>query len=560
MTGADRSWSDLLGRRLSRRALLKAGAVSGLGLGLWGCAPRAAPSAPQAQQQEGPRRGGTLRLNLMTENPPTLDPYLNVSYRTKIFSGFVYSRLLKFKYGPNIGANAFIPGEPDLAERYEVSQDGTTWTFYLRKNARWHNKPPLNGRPVTAQDVVWAFNRFMKESPERNVFAQVADVKPADDYTVQFKLNRPWAPFLTNISSYFFWVVPREVVEQYGDASKIVVGSGPFMLENFESGVSFTFTRNPDYYEEGRPYVDKVIGLIIPDTATAMAALRAREVDMAGVNPQDLENFKQTVPDAKIYQWEYLLIPFMYWRADKPPFNDPRVRQAVSMAIDRDEILKVVYNGEGGWNNFIPWALQSWWLDPKSPEMGPAGKYFKYDPRAARELLAAAGYPNGLKTVLISTPGYGTVWVQYVELIHAQLKRAGFDVELRMQEYSAYISTTFLGKFEEGMVWGLQTPFQEPHDFLFGMFHSKGNRNHAHINDPTLDQMVDKQAETLNIDERRRLIFDIQRYAADKMYYVPGSVPYVYWAVHPYIGGYYPYSTTEYGYAGTVLTRIWLNK
>jgi ABC-type transport system substrate-binding protein len=147
-----------------------------------------------------------------------------------------------------------------------------------------------------------------------------------------------------------------------------------------------------------------------------------------------------------------------------------------------------------------------------------------------------------------------------VELIHAQLKRAGFDVELRMQEYSAYISTTFLGKFEEGMVWGLQTPFQEPHDFLFGMFHSKGNRNHAHINDPTLDQMIDKQAETLNMDERRKLIFDIQRYAAEKMYYVPGSVPYVYWAVHPYIGGYYPYSTTEFGYGGVMVPRVWLNK
>ena len=201
MAGDDRKWAHLLGRRLSRRALLKAGAVSGLGFGLWGCAPQAAPSAPQAQQQEGPRRGGTLRLNLMTENPPTLDPYLNVSYRTKIFSGFVYSRLLKFKYGPDVGANAFIPGEPDLAERYEVSQDGTTWTFYLRKNARWHNKPPLNGRPVTAQDVVWSFNRFMKESAERARFSQVTDVQPVDDYTVQFKLRQPYAPFLSNIAA-----------------------------------------------------------------------------------------------------------------------------------------------------------------------------------------------------------------------------------------------------------------------------------------------------------------------------------------------------------------------
>jgi ABC-type transport system substrate-binding protein len=495
----------------------------------------------------------------MTENPPTLDPHLNVSYRTQIFAGFVYSRLIKYKYGPDIDATAFIPGEPDLAERYEVSQDGTTWTFYLRKNARWHNKPPVNGRPVTAQDVVWSFNRFMKESPERVRFAQVADIKAADEHTIQFQLKQPWAPFLSNIAAPWVWILPREVVEQYGDASKVVVGSGPFMLENFESGVAFNLVRNPDYYEEGRPYVDKVTGLIIPDAATSLAALRAREIDMGEVIPQDLESFKQTNPDAAIYKWAYWF-PFMYWRVDKPPFNDPRVRQAVSLAIDRDEIIKVVYNGDGYWNAFIPRVLSSWWLDPRSPEMGPSGRYFKYDPRAARELLAAAGFPNGLKTVLISTPGYGSLWTQYVELIHAQLKRAGFDVELRMVEYSAYISTYFSGKFEEGMVWGLQSTFQEPHDYLFNMLHSKGARNHAHVNDPDLDQLIERQAQILDVNERKKVILEIQRYLGEKMYYVPGPGRFYYWAVQQYVGGYYPYATNEYGYGGVMVPRVWLNK
>jgi peptide/nickel transport system substrate-binding protein len=547
----------LTSRPLSRRAVLKVGALAGIGLGLAACVPQATPAPGQFSGQDTPRRGGTLRLNLMTENPPTLDPHLNVSYRTQIFAGFVYSRLLKYKYGPDLEATSFIPGEPDLAERYEVSQDGTTWTFYLRKNARWHNKPPLNGRPVTAQDVVWSFNRFMKESAERARFSQVTDVKPIDDYTVQFKLRQPYAPFLSNIAAPWVWILPREVVEQYGDATKIVVGSGPFILDSFESGVAFNFVRNPDYYEEGRPYVDKVVGLIIPDAATNLAALRAGEIDMGEVDPQNLESFRQTNPDATIHKWGYWFA-FMYWRADKPPFNDPRVRQAVSMAIDRDEIIKVVFNGDGYWNAFIPRVLSSWWLDPKSPEMGPAGKYFKYDPRAARELLAAAGYPNGLKTVLISTPGYGTLWTQYVELVHAQLKRAGFDVELRMVEYSAYISTYFSGKFEEGMVWGLQSTFQEPHDYLYNMLHSKGARNHAHINDPELDQLIEKQAQILDINERKKVILEIQRYAAEKMYYVPGPGRFYYWAVHPRVGGYYPYATNEYGYGGVMVPRVWL--
>ncbi len=192
---------ELASRSLSRRTVLKIGALAGIGLGLAGCMPQTTEAPGQFSSQDTPKRGGTLRLNLMTENPPTLDPHLNVSYRTQIFAGFVYSRLLKYKYGPDLDATSFIPGEPDLAERYEVSQDGTTWTFYLRKNARWHNRPPLNGRPVTAQDVVWSFNRFMKESAERARFSQVTDVQPVDDYTVQFKLRQPYAPFLSNIAA-----------------------------------------------------------------------------------------------------------------------------------------------------------------------------------------------------------------------------------------------------------------------------------------------------------------------------------------------------------------------
>src|SRR5205823_5789534 len=147
----------------------------------------AAPSAPTAATQAQPagataRDGGSFRFSLWTEDPPTLDPYLNVSYRAQEFAAFFYSRLLMSKKAPGISAQAYIM-EGDLAESWKVEPDGKTWTFNLRQNAVWQNKPPMNGRPVTAQDVTWSFDRFMKISPQKSAFDIVADVTAPDAHT-----------------------------------------------------------------------------------------------------------------------------------------------------------------------------------------------------------------------------------------------------------------------------------------------------------------------------------------------------------------------------------------
>src|SRR5207249_3849522 len=208
-----------------------------------------------------------------------------------------------------------------------------------------HNRPPLNARPVTAQDVTWSFERFMKLSPQKSFFDQVADMTAPNDRTVQFKLKDVYAPFENNIGAPTLWVMPKEVIEQDGDATKRIVGSGPFIYDKFESGVGFTGTKNPAYYRAGEPHVDQVEAAMIPDTSTRMAALRGRELDIAEVVQQDLDSLKQSNPDIQIVEWERQLFPILYWKLDRPPFNDVRVRQAVSMGIRRDERIKVLYNG-----------------------------------------------------------------------------------------------------------------------------------------------------------------------------------------------------------------------
>ncbi len=534
-------------------------------------APAAAPTAaaaaqgalptvtPVAQTSATAKDGGTFTFGFLTDNPPGLDPYLNVSYRVQEFAAFFYSRLLMSKKAAGVAANAYIM-EGDLAESWKPSSDGLTWTFTLRQNAKWHNLPPMNGRPVTAQDVAWSFDHFMQTSPQKSTFNQVTNVTATDDHTVQFTLKDVYAPFEAAIGSPIFWILPKEVVDQDGDVTQRTVGSGPFILDKFDSGVSVSGKKNPNYYRPGEPHIDNFVGLIIPDTATRMAGLRAHELDYVAIPDTERAGMMQSNPEILYSELEYNLLPFMYWKIDQPPFNDPRVRQAVSMSLNRDNFINVLFNGRGGWDNFLPWALSEWWVDPRGPDQGPSAKYFQYDPQGARQLLAAAGYPNGLQVTLVSTPGYGDTFSQSVELAQQDLKTGGFDATIQMQEYAQYIATHFAGKFEGGntLVWGLETPFTEPHDYLFNMYHPQGTRNHAGVNDDKLTAMIEKQMRTLDRPQRKQIIQDIQRYLGDQMYYVPGAINYNSFAYTPRIQNLFTW--TDYGFGAEVVPKLWIGQ
>jgi len=521
--------------------------------------PAESKPAADAKPAATPKDGGVFRFSIHTEDPPSIDPFLNVSFRCQEFAAFFYSRLLMSKKAPGLAAQSYIM-EGDLAESWKASDDGKSYTFNIRPEAKWHNVAPMNGRPVAGADVAYSFERFMKVSPQKTLFDIVADVSAPNEKTVVFKLKDVYAPFEALIGSPLLWIMPKEVIEQDGDATKRVVGSGPFIFDKFDKGISWSGKKNKDYYRKGEPHVDEFVSLIIPDDATAMAGLRGKEIDFFQVAQQNLDSLKQTNPEIQQVDWEFLYIPFIYWKHAQPPFDDVRVRQAVAMSLDRDELIKTIYNGRGNWNNAVPWALSEWWLDPRGPDMGPNAKNFKFDPAEAKKLLAAAGHPDGLKLEMLSTPGYGQIWVQQVELVASQLKKSGIDVTIKMQEYAAYISTTFLGKFEGGerLVFGLETPFTEPHDFLFNMYHPKGTRNHADVNDPKLTEMIEKQAKTLDKADRKKQIFEIQRYLGEQMYYPPNAASMRTAGLASNIRDFYPRS--DYGLGAEIVPKLWIDK
>jgi peptide/nickel transport system substrate-binding protein len=513
---------------VSRRHLLALGGLTVAGATL-------APSSTRAQT---PKRGGTIALR--TWDPPHFDPFQTISYKTHIALSFTHSRLLKHKAGPSVVPGTF-PIEGDLAESWTQPTD-TTYVFKLRKGVKWHNKPPVNGRELTADDVVFSVNHFLTVKGNANAYMlkSVDKVEALDKYTVRFTLKEPFVWFLDMLSNpHAVAIVAKEVVDKHGDLKKweSVVGTGPWMLDSYRPNVGLTFVRHPSYFIAGQPYIDRVEATVDEDNASRMAAFLSGKYDLgweflgtiARVDwVQIKDTLRQRRPKLQTVEFPSPVMNLISMRIDQKPFNDARVRYAMSLAIDRKAIIDSAYEGVGVMNPPIPAALKEWSIP--FDKLGEGAKYYKYDPAEAKRLLAAAGYPNGFPASICFTT-YGTpVLVDIMQLVQKDLKGIGIDAKIDQKEYGAYIATCFYGKFDS-MTFGPQTGFLEPDNFLFGQYYPEELKNQSHINDPVVADMLVRQRRTLDVAKRREIIFDIQRHLAKQQYYVqmPSQVSIAVW-------------------------------
>ena len=210
-------------------------------------------------------------------DPVHFDPHQTISFKTHTTLSFVYSRLMRHKVGPDVRPGTFSV-EPDLAERWEEVDD-TTYVFHLRKGVKWHNKPPVNGRELVAEDVKFTYDRFLTEQGNANryMLAAVERVEVVDRYTVKFLLKEPYVWFVNALAyPWGMWIIAPEVVQQFGDLKKpeTAIGTGPFLLERHEPNVKTVFKRHPEYFRQGQPYVDGVEWLVLEDDSTGLAMYR----------------------------------------------------------------------------------------------------------------------------------------------------------------------------------------------------------------------------------------------------------------------------------------------
>src|SRR3990172_5730286 len=514
--------------------------------------------APRAAWAQQPKRGGVLKH--VGLEPPTFDIQATVSYQTQLISSFVRRQLFKFVNGATYGASDFTR-VPDLALKAEVSKDGKIYTIALRPGVRWEQRAPVNGRGVVAADVKYSMERALKKSPYASLLGQVEGIETPDKRTVRIHLADAFAPFLHNLAEPWNAILPPEVEDKLGDfkAAESLVGCGPFVLERYEPGVKAVFARNPNYYDKGLPYLDKVEWLFIKDRSTQLSLFRAGQVDIpfydARIPRGDVGSFKRSNPAYPIVFWDWLANRTLAMRTDKAPFNDVRVRRALSMAVDRKKWVAQYLDGQGFEDHgSVPAPMREWKLPAK--DLGEGARYLEHNPALAKRLLAEAGFPNGMKVKCTHWPSYGPEYVEDLELLAFNLKQVGVELQIVNEEYGNYIRGSFLGKFDE-MSWGPSSIFTEVDGYLYNFYKTGQPNNRSHVADTQLDVMLDAQRRYTAKSSRKKVIDDIQRYAAERMYYVYTPYPKNVSSWTPWVKNYGCKNSFD---RGAQLEVVWLDK
>lgn len=313
--------------------------------------PGAAGAAATAPQPAGNlKTGGTIQG--FNTGVASLDPVANTTYRAQWMAGFHYARLLRFNAANDPKVTLSREPIPDLASGYEVTPDGLTYTMKLRPGVIFH--PPLS-RPLTSADVLASYNYFVGNPRNSNngVYKPIVDSLTApDDNTLVWKLKLPYAPFLNKIANpQYLWIMSKDATEGKFDLEQQAIGVGPWILVS-STPTAVTWKKNPDYWNKGLPYADGAVINIIPDTSTVEAQFQAGRLDVlyAGFPPPaDVEAMKKAVPKATTYEYApdgLSLLFFSNVSDPASPFKDPRMRQAASLAIDRQGIIDNIYAGK----------------------------------------------------------------------------------------------------------------------------------------------------------------------------------------------------------------------
>lgn len=510
-----------------------------------------------------PKRGGIL-TGALHYDPQHWDPHKTTSYRTQVYTSPVYSKLMRDRQGPDVGIGDFQV-VPDLAESWEQVSP-TEVVFHLRKGVKWQNIPPVNGRELTSADIKYTFDRIFDpavKSPNRAYFSKIDRVEAPDKYTVKFIMKEPFAPFVKYTALTYGMIVAKEAVAINGDLKKwpTTVGSGPWILKEYKPNEIIHYVRNPDYYEKGRPYLDEWKIRLIASIPVIVTAFRTRQIDMITgyIDYDQTQEFLKKHPNE--YDWvEHFSNSWMRFTlaSDKPPFNDKRMRQALSMTIDRKTQLMAVYpEGRGRIESIVPVSL---WSSIPYDKLGKASKYLQRDVEEARRLVKAAGFKTPLPFKLTYTTAYGAIWQNNVDALVAQINSSkAFKVTLVPREYGAYISGAFLGKYEEEAVLALTTPPSDPDEVLWDHFHPTASRNAGRVNDPIITKALEAQRAEMDPAKRLKILTDLQFYLAEQLYNIPTIAGPSYDVWPKWIKGYMRHNVPAYN-IGDRFRIVWFDK
>lgn len=481
---------------MKRRLLIQAAS----GAGLLGPLSPLGLNTALAQQQSAPRRGGTLRVSV-DQAPSVIHPLLLRVNPEYLVAELLYSALTRL--GPHMEA------QPDLATAWAASDDLKTWTFTLRHGVKFHD-----GTPMDSADVVATFTRILDPataSPARNNVGPIDSVQADGPDKVVFHLKQAYADMPVALAYTDAKIIPKAIA--MGDLTRLnseAVGTGPFKLVSYEPSRQVVVERNPDYYDPARPYLDRVVVVVNPDETSRISSLLAGDndivVNVSGSNYARITNAPGVV-GLRTPSGQFLNV---IMRCDQPPFNDPRVRKALSLAVDRKALVDYVADGFGTVGTDTP--------------LNSAYHFYRHlpvpaiDPQAARKLLADAGHPNGLKVKLVASSAPTTRETLAVA-IREMARPAGFDIEVQTMPHATYLDQVWLkGGFYVGFY-----NMQPTADAIFSLLYtSTAAWNETKWNNAQFDSLISQARSTLDETKRADLYGQAQTLMAQE---VPTVIP-----------------------------------
>jgi len=421
-----------------------------------------------------PKRGGTM-TRASAWDPPVIDPRHTQSVGLFQFAGLTSNRLVRYPFTDEAAGPADLTLKGDLAESWQSSPDHRVWTFKIRQGVKWQNVAPLNGRELTAADVKYCYEQYAKEGVQAFTFQEIEGMETPDKHTLRVHLKTPNTLFAQNVAEPVAVIFPKEVLEEDGDLKKRMIGTGPYVLKEHTRKVRIVLQRNPDYWDKGRPYVDEYVILSTPDAATRLAAFRTGQADFIWLaSPSEVEVVRKTNPQTLVQAYHNTLAPFGIALAqDRPPFNDVRVRRAISMSIDRQKMVDTVFEGHG----ILGWGVPYIYYQDAPPTAKDFGPWWQYKPTEAKKLLTEAGHPNGFSTTLFYYE-YFPQMTSEVQLVQQELKKnLNIDVKITKLDYTTYYGRYVDSKWD-GMAWGFQSGHAVGLDERTYMYlHSKSTKN-----------------------------------------------------------------------------------
>lgn len=450
----------------------------------------------KAADKPVPKAGGTLSIEINAD-PPKLDPMLSTALVDRQVFQSIFDKLL------DIDANGNII--PMLAEKWDISADQKTYTFKLKQGVKFQD-----GTDFNADAVKFNFERNMdKISVRRNELAQVDKVTVSDPSTVVVQLKEPYAPFLSVLTDRAGMMVSPEAVKKYGDDFlNHPVGTGPFIYKERVKGTSVTVEKNPNYWQKGLPYLDKVVYKVFTDSNVALQNQKSGQVDITADFPAKEINNMKSDPNIKVINLPGQGYQGIHLNVSKPPFDKKELRQAVDLLIDRDAIIKVVLFGAGT-PAHSPFA-------PSHFAYGDSDKVAKPNLETAKELLKKVGKSDGFSFTL--KIGTSPTNQQLGEMIQSMLKPAGITVNLEKVEFGTMLDQAKKGNHESVQVgWsGRPDPDLNIYDFAV----TGGSNNYSQYSSPEVDKLLKAGRVEADETKRKTIYNDLMKVLNDDIEYV----------------------------------------